>query len=121
MTYQYDIGTLTSFKQNFTNREYATLVPATAPFDVSATLAGPGYTESLHYDPVYDETWTWKEEYTIKPSAQVTSVVTRTAALPLPSGNIFPVDELILYDTAPHLLFPAEVAVTGATGTVYIA
>jgi hypothetical protein len=121
VTYLYDLGTLTSFKQNFTNREYATLVPATAPFDVTETLALPGYTESVQYYPEFDESLTWMEEYTIKPSAQVTSVITRTAALPLPSGNILPVDDLLLYDTDPHLLSPAEVAVTGVAGAVYIA
>ena len=99
---------------------------ATEPFDVATAISGDDVqvlrssstTESwngLSYE------WEWMDPYTVKPTAQTTSVVTRTAALPLPSGDIFPANDLMLYDLNPTVLPLAEVAVTGATGTLFVA
>jgi hypothetical protein len=122
-TYTHNLGTLVEYKANFTDGlTYATLVPAIATFDVSRTVNDEvAVTPSSTYDPLYDVFYTNFVEYTVKPSAQSTFVITRTAALPLPSGNIFPADDVRLYDVDPVNLAPASIELPAAAGNEFVA
>jgi hypothetical protein len=114
---------LVEYKSNFTDGlTYATLRPAIATFDVSRTVNGQvALTPSVTYDPLYDQFYTNFVEYTVKPSAQITTIISRTAALPLPSGDIFPADDLRLYDIDPINLAPASVELSDVAGSVFVA
>ncbi|KAF2634465.1 hypothetical protein P280DRAFT_463497 [Massarina eburnea CBS 473.64] len=127
-TYEQVVGTLTTSASNFTNAGgYLTLVPATTTFDVSYTISNElALTETSYYDTEFDVYWTLYDDYTVIPTASATSIVTRNAALPLPSGNIIPVNDYSRYvvDLAPATASVALVAnstsITSATPFVYI-
>jgi hypothetical protein len=113
-TYGYAIGTLTRVGGNFTDPgQHLTFVPNTETFDITSALSDPAFTPSVTYDSEYDFTWTAFNEYTVKPAATVTSFVSRTAYVPLPSNNIileadFPDYELNVYDLPSASLTVAE-------------
>ncbi|KAF2475300.1 uncharacterized protein BDR25DRAFT_101436 [Lindgomyces ingoldianus] len=121
-TYEFPIGTLTKTANPFNDsKQYLTKIPNTETFDVTSALSDIAYTNSLTYDPEWNITWTYLEQYDVTPKAEITSVIPRTAALPLPSGDIIPATDAPLYDIDINSLPAASLAITGPTGTVFIA
>lgn len=101
-TYEYAVGTLNTLISNVTSASgvpVLTLAPATNSFDVSEAISDYG-------------------AYTVTPSAEITSIVSRSAVLPIPSPGTIPVDDVENLSFDP---LPASVAVTGASGTVFVA
>jgi hypothetical protein len=94
-TYEYAVGTLLTLISNVTSANDApvlTLAPATDSFDVSDAMS----------------------DY----FAEITSIVSRSAVLPIPSPGTISVDDVENLSFDP---LPASVAVTGASGTVFVA
>lgn len=121
-TYEWSVGQLTRFNANSTDgKQYLTNIPNTDTFDVTSALSDVAWTNSEVYDPEWDMTWTYLEEYTVKPSATITSVISRTGYLPLPSDNIIPETDTPLYDINLTDIPPATLAVAGPNRTVFIA
>ncbi|KAF2202523.1 hypothetical protein GQ43DRAFT_306908 [Delitschia confertaspora ATCC 74209] len=125
-TFQYVVGTLTTVEANYnrTNAtDYMSLIRESATFDVTQTINDGfyAYTSVPYYDDYYSESYYYVEPYTVIPSAASTSVVTRTAAFPLPSGDIVPITDYYLYDRSVADLSPPSVAITGPRGTVSVA
>jgi hypothetical protein len=119
-TYGFAVGTLRTAPGNFT-QPHMTNKPNTATFDVASALSEPAWTPSITYDPQWDITFTYMEEYTVKPSATITSVVSRTAYAPIPPGKAIPQDELALYQSDLDTLDPATLAIHGSNGTGFTA
>ena len=121
-TYEYVVGTLSTLISNVTSANGApvlTLAPATDSFDVSEAISDYyAYTTSLYFDSTSNQTLTEYGAYTVIPSAEITSIVSRSAVLPIPSPGTIPVDDVENLSFDP---LPASVAVTGASGTVFVA
>lgn len=99
-TFEYAVGTLSTLISNVTSANSApvlTLAPATDSFDVSEAIS---------------------DYYATSLSAEITSIVSRSAVLPIPSPGTIPVDDVGNLSFDP---LPASVAVTGASGTVFVA
>jgi len=99
-TFEYAVGTLSTLISNVTSANSApvlTLAPATDSFDVSEAIS---------------------DYYATSLSAEITSIVSRSAVLPIPSPGTIPVDDVENLSFDP---LPASVAVTGASGTVFVA
>lgn len=118
-TLDHVVGTLTESARNFTNMPgYLTMVPNTETFDVSSVISNDiAYTESVSYDSEWDMDWTLFEPYTVTPTAASTSVITRNAAVPLPSGNIIPSSDLALYESPVDGLPQASVPIATAANS----
>ena len=87
----------------------------------SALISEAAFTESVSYDSFWGWEWTIFEDYTVKPSAAATSVVTRTAALPLPTAGYALFSDANLYEVDIYDLAPATFAVTAAPNSTLVA
>lgn len=115
------VGVLKTVSGNY-SVPYLTNHPNTETFDVTSALNGPAWTPSLSYDPEWDVTYTFFFEYTVTPSATVTSVVSRSAySAPIPPGTAIPEHELYLYQSDLMSLDPATLAINGRNGSGYTA
>jgi hypothetical protein len=98
-TYSSAKGTFTTLAPNVTSDagNYLTVISGTDTFDASSAISTDfAWTESIVDDPVWGP-WTNYEAYLVIPTAAATSVITRDAATPLPSGNIIPVTDVNSY------------------------
>jgi hypothetical protein len=122
-TYQYGIATLTSFRANNTDGEsYLKTVPVTKTFDVQSALETDyAFTTSESYDSDWGWTWTNYEAYTVTPSAAITSVISRTALVPLPTGSFAPANDIYQYAAGVDNLAPATAAIIGAPNSTFVA
>jgi hypothetical protein len=119
-THGFAVGTVRSVPGNFT-QVHLTNVPNTATYDVASALSAPAYTPYLSYVPEWDVTLTLWDEYTVKPAATVTSVVTRSAYSPIPPGKTFLQKEFESYNFDLNALEPATLAIPARNGTGYTA
>ncbi|KAH7130263.1 hypothetical protein B0J11DRAFT_248052 [Dendryphion nanum] len=120
-TYGFATATFTTLGANYSRGPgYVTTRANTATFDVNSALKDQAYTESLLYDPDFDVTWTYYDEYHVTPTAASTSVVSRPAPKTLPEDNI--VRETEVYSYMTDLPAPASVAIGGVGNkTAFIA
>jgi hypothetical protein len=120
-TYVWEVGNLLTVEgDNFTEVHF-TNMPNTATFDVQSAMNEPAYTMSEVYDPDWDMTFTMMAEYTVTPSATITSIVSRTAYSPIPSGKIILEHELPSYQLDIGTLGPATMAIAGPNRTAFVA
>lgn len=121
--FQHIIATLTSFAANDTNGgSYLATILNTNTFDVTSALSTDLlFTETSSYNAEWDWTITFMEEYTVRPTAAMTSIVTRTAAVPLPSDGFVPVEDIRQYSLPLYDLAPATFAITGAPNSAFTA
>jgi hypothetical protein len=120
-TYRWPVAVLTRFDGNFTDDQVRlTRAANTDTFDVTNAMSEPAYTNSAVFDAEWDVTWTYMYEYTVKPAATITSVVSRSAYIPLPSDIVLE-NEFPLYEMWPDEVAPASVVVPGRNGTGFTA
>jgi hypothetical protein len=88
-TYDLQVGHLRRINGSYTDGlQRLSGIPNSESFNVASALSRPAYTTAELYDPDWDLTWTFKERYTVTPSATITSVLSRTQYQPMPSDNI---------------------------------
>ncbi|KAF2274417.1 uncharacterized protein EI97DRAFT_350256, partial [Westerdykella ornata] len=121
-TYQWPVADLMGVSGVFNDsqRHYTTM-PQQATFNVTSVLTEYAYTTTEDFDSEWNMTFTYLLDYTVKPTAAVTSVITRTAYAPLPSGQIIAENDLGLYQTEPGALPAASFTVALANRTVPVA
>jgi hypothetical protein len=112
-TYVSAIGTLTSRAANWTDPGgFLTVNFNSGTFDVSSAISSDlAWSATVVHDPENGD-WTSYEPYLVTPTAAATSVITRNAFPPLPSGNIVPSADILSYlslDAQPL----ASIAITG--------
>ncbi|KAF2654311.1 hypothetical protein K491DRAFT_476005 [Lophiostoma macrostomum CBS 122681] len=118
-TYGYAIGTLSRVGGNFTDAgQHLTFVSNTDTFDITSALSDPVFTPSVTYDTEYNFTWTVFNEYTVIPAATVTSFVSQTAYIPLPSDNIILEADFTNYNLNVDDLPSATLTVAEGDGTI---
>jgi hypothetical protein len=79
------------------------------------------FTTVYEYDPDFDMTWTYWEQYTVTPSATITSVVTQTAYVPLPADGIILEADFQSYGLKDGEIAPATFAISDSNGTPFVA
>jgi hypothetical protein len=107
---------MTTSAFNYSNTASYTLVPHTTTFDASSALESVFVcTLSESYWAEYDFTLTACIDYTVKPTAAITSLAYRSGYSPFPSGNVIPTADAGLYDVYYQDMMPS------ATTTVTLA
>jgi hypothetical protein len=90
---------MTTSALNFSNTGSYTMVPHTTTFDAASALESNFVcTLSESYWAEYDFTLTACMDYTIKPTAAITSIAYRSGYSPFPSGGVIPTSDAGLYD-----------------------
>lgn len=117
-TYEWEVGTLRRVKGGYNNTAVLfTEEPNTIPFDVTTALADFAITLSESYDAEWDMTLSYPDPYLVTPFATITSVVSRIAFSPVPSGSTISEEDIPLYTTDIYDVGPASVEVSGSAAT----
>ncbi|KAF2020158.1 hypothetical protein BU24DRAFT_134530 [Aaosphaeria arxii CBS 175.79] len=127
-TYAFPTAKLFSIHGNYSRGSgYMSVIPNTERFDPASALSEVGWVEVLTYDPDWDVAWTYYEQYTVKPTAATTSVVSRLKH-PAPTSDIIAqqdVFDLFSFQDPPPATIPIAVAqqtafvATSATPVLY--
>lgn len=117
VTYYYEVATITSLPSNRTS--VYTLEPAPTPFNVTDALLEPIWLETTTFDDYFNMSMPGYVYTTVPtPVAASTSVISISAVLPGPNGTFGALSDIdYVWTEAPE----ATVAVTGPSGTVFVA
>lgn len=117
VTYDYEVATVSRVYNNLTSAY--TLAPAPTPFNVTEMLLEPVLVETSTFDTYFNSTMPdWVYITIPTPVAASTSVVSVSAVLPGPNGTFGALSDIDSVWIDPS---EASVAVTGPSGTVFVA